>query len=101
QQFQDNSDSTTRSVTFSSDARMLAIANDNIIQLWNVSSGQLIGDGMRGHTTFVNSMAFSPDAKILASADWDGTIRLWDVERQQPRGEGMQGHSGVINSVAF
>jgi WD40 repeat protein len=103
QQFQDNSVSSSRSVTFSSDARMLAIANndDNIIQLWEVANGQLIGNGLRGHTTFVNSMAFSPDAKILASADWDGIIRLWDVDRQQPRGEGMKGHSSVINSVAF
>jgi WD40 repeat protein len=34
----------------------------------------------QGHAIVVNSVAFSPNGKILASGSWDGTIRLWDVE---------------------
>ena len=32
-----------------------------------------------GHTDWVNSVAFSPDGKLLASGSDDGTIKLWNI----------------------
>ena len=35
---------------------------------------------LKGHTTMVWSIAFSPDGSILASGDNDGVIKIWDIE---------------------
>jgi WD40 repeat protein len=49
----------------------------------------------------VNSVAFSPDGKTLASASDDYTVRLWDLTTRQPLGQPLRGHGGKVNSVAF
>lgn len=53
-----------------------------------------------GHRGEVNSVAYSPDGKVLASGGQDTTIKLWNVETRQellPLG----GHNGPVMSVAF
>ncbi len=53
------------------------------------------------HPKAVNSVAFSPDGKILASASDDQTVWLWNLESRQPLGESLKGHGSPVNSVAF
>jgi WD40 repeat protein len=48
----------------------------------------------------VQTLAFSPDGRILASGSYDHTIRLWDVQEDRSRGV-LQGHSAVVNDLAF
>jgi WD40 repeat protein/serine/threonine protein kinase len=35
------------------------------------------------HSNGVESLVYSPDSKVLAAGDFDGTIQLWDVQRRQ------------------
>jgi WD40 repeat protein len=56
---------------------------------------------LRGYTTTVSSVAFSPDGKLLASGSGDKTIILWDVATRQPLGQPLKGHTAAVLSVAF
>src|SRR5271170_6597730 len=55
---------------------------------------------LEGHWKAVNSVAFSPDGKQLASASDDKTVRLWDAATGAAL-HTLEGHKDWVNSVAF
>ncbi|OAG11168.1 WD40 repeat-like protein [Paraphaeosphaeria sporulosa] len=55
---------------------------------------------LEGHSSYVNSVAFSHDSTRLASGSHDHTVRIWDASS----GEHLltlKGHSHFVSSVAF
>jgi parallel beta-helix repeat protein len=55
---------------------------------------------LTGHTSYVNSVAFSPDGRLLASGSLDDTIKLWEVASGREV-RTLSGHTSWVNSVAF
>ncbi|MBC6466777.1 WD40 repeat domain-containing serine/threonine protein kinase [Actinomadura alba] len=55
---------------------------------------------LNGHTDSVNSVAFSPDGKTLATASDDNSARLWDVATGRNTAT-LNGHTSDVFSVAF
>jgi WD40 repeat protein len=53
-----------------------------------------------GHSSWVYSVAFSPDGKYLASCSQDKTVKLWSIESQREVTT-LQSHRSEVNSVAF
>ena len=47
----------------------------------NIPPFKEVGQPLLGHSSNVESVAFSSDGKKIISGSWDGTIRLWDVEQ--------------------
>ena len=55
---------------------------------------------LKGHNAEVDSVAFSPDGKTLASGGKDTPIKLWDAETGKLL-RTLTGHTGRVESLAF
>ncbi|MCX6560586.1 MAG: caspase family protein [Candidatus Aminicenantes bacterium] len=53
-----------------------------------------------GHAARVNSIAFSPDSRVIASGSDDLTIKLWDAATGKQL-RSLAGHTDGVRSVAF
>ena len=98
----DPSDLGVTAVAFSRDGKLLAAAHgDGTVRLWDPATGQAVGaplladlgakSGPAGIGVF--GVAFSPDGKLLATADADGTVRLWDPATGKPTAAPIQANT--------
>jgi len=89
-------------VVFNRDGKTLASgSSDGTIILWDVETGQPIGQLLSVLSGSITTLAFSPDGKTLVSSGWAGTIILWDVKTRQAIGQPLSVLSGRVNILAF
>ena len=107
-------DSGVADVAFSPDGKLLATADGNgYVRLWNPATGKPVGAPLPADPTRnpnvkipgVGDVAFSPDGKLLASADSNGYVRLWNPATGQPVRTALPVNintlTGVVGKVAF
>src|SRR5437763_1583962 len=80
--------------------RRAAAGYDFVVHLWDVTSGEPVQE-LRGHTWMIHGVAFSPDSRLVASADSEGTVRVWDGETGQEIIRFAPPHAGRAVGVAF
>ena len=55
---------------------------------------------LRGHEHEVESVAYSPDGRRIASGSWDETVRVWDAESGTELAV-LRGHKSFVESVTY
>jgi len=73
----------TRSVIpVSIELRPESAATKRRLTLWDVATRKKLAT-LDGHTAVVESVAFSPDGKTLATGSYDSTAKLWDWAKEK------------------
>jgi WD40 repeat protein len=55
---------------------------DKAPNLWEVTSGRLLGH-LQGHTSDIETVAFTPDGRFIVSGSEGRSVRIWSVDNEQ------------------
>ena len=98
-----------RSLAFSPDGTILASADSNSIHLWDMDSA--ISLATFKATAGFHTLVFSPNSKLIASGNDDGSVTLWNTTVKQQGLGGifskytptleLKGHKDEVSALAF
>ncbi|RKU28056.1 hypothetical protein C6497_10000 [Candidatus Poribacteria bacterium] len=75
------------------------LSGSNNIILWDTETGRQVKT-LKGHTSYVESIAFSPDGHTLVSGSQKGNIRFWHVKTGKHE-KTLDLHNESITSITF
>jgi WD40 repeat protein len=88
-----------------SGAHLISGSWDSTIRIWSTADGSEVAR-IDGHSGRINSLALSPNGRMLASASGDpqsgdNAVRLWTVPDGAAAAEPLVRHAGPVYAVAF
>jgi WD40 repeat protein len=70
------------------------------LSLLNTVSNVAVPNTLGGYANWVNSVSFSPNGKLLATAGGDNTVKLWNTTTGKEI-KTLTGHTNSVNAVSF
>jgi WD40 repeat protein len=90
---------TIHEIKTSPDGTRIAVAGGIGIWIYDTATRQEVAL-LPGHTSGVNSVAFSPGGRTIVSGSWENTIRLWDADTSEYL-RTLSGTGQQVTSIAF
>jgi WD40 repeat protein len=95
-------DHNANGLVFTPDGKnMITVGFDGRINIWNIDTGQRIGQPLIGHQSFVLAVAIDSTGNILATGGDDGIILLWDLPSRTLIGSPIYPGAHPIEHLAF
>lgn len=80
--------------------RLVSCSDDFTLFMWTPQESKTPLDRMVGHQQLVNHIAFSPDARFVASASFDKKVKLWNGKTGKFIAT-LTGHVGAVYQVTW
>ncbi|KAL6716182.1 ribosome assembly [Lecanora helva] len=84
----------------SSSSKLLTGSGDGTARLWDTDTGTPIRT-LKGHTSWVLVVSWSPDDSTIATGSMDNTVRLWVPKTGGAQGPPLKGHTKWVTSLAW
>jgi ribosome assembly protein 4 len=83
-----------------SSSRMVSGSGDNTARIWDCDTCTPVHT-LKGHTSWVLAVSWSPDDSRIATGSMDNTVRLWDSKTGKQIGNPMKGHTKWVRTLAW
>jgi len=83
-----------------SSSRVATGSGDNTARIWDCETGTPLHT-LKGHTSWVLVVSWSPDDSMIATGSMDNTVRLWDPQTGDALGTPLKGHTKWVRSLAW
>lgn len=82
-------------------SRMASGSGDNTARIWDCNTNTPLHT-LKGHTSWVLVVSWSPDNALLATGSMDNTLRIWDPKTGADKAAGpLKGHTKWISALSW
>ena len=79
---------------------MVSGSGDSTARIWDCDTGTPLHT-LKGHTSWVLAVSWSPDDTIIATGSMDNTVQLWCPTTGEALGSPLKGHTKWVTSLAW